>query len=225
VAPGGTIVHFVPRDLPLEGDFTGAAEPATPCGLQAVDHLAMGLSREQLDTWVLFGRSVLDLQQGESLELADPFGLIRSHGFATPSRSLRLVLNVSSTQATRTARQVDATGPAGGSVHHIALSSEDIFHSVAQLRANGVGFVPISANYYDDLLARLALDESLVERMRALDILYDETTAGGRYFHAYTEPFADRFFFEVVQRIGYDGYGALNAPARMASQAQKGPSR
>ena len=32
--------------------------------------------------------------------------------------------------------------------------------------------------------------------------------------------FADRFFFEIVQRRGYDAYGALNAPARMASQAQ-----
>ena len=37
----------------------------------------------------------------------------------------------------------------------------------------------------------------------------------------YSESFADRFFFEIVQRIGrYEGYGALNAPARMASQAQ-----
>jgi 4-hydroxyphenylpyruvate dioxygenase-like putative hemolysin len=30
----------------------------------------------------------------------------------------------------------------------------------------------------------------------------------------------DRFFFEIVQRLdGYDGYGGLNAEARMASQA------
>lgn len=36
------------------------------------------------------------------------------------------------------------------------------------------------------------------------------------------ESFADRSFFEIVQRVGqYDGYGALNAPARMASQGQR----
>ena len=56
--------------------------------------------------------------------------------------------------------------------------------------------------------------------MRDLGIVYD-ASPGGEFFHAYGTSFADRFFFEIVQRIGtYDGYGALNAPARMASQAQ-----
>ncbi len=58
-----------------------------------------------------------------------------------------------------------------------------------------------------------------VERMRRLGILYDRDSAG-EYFHIYSESFADRFFFEIVQRSGYDAYGALNAPARMAAQEQ-----
>ena len=38
------------------------------------------------------------------------------------------------------------------------------------------------------------------------------------------QAFAERFFFELVQRRGgYDAYGALNAPARMVSQAQASP--
>jgi 4-hydroxyphenylpyruvate dioxygenase len=38
---------------------------------------------------------------------------------------------------------------------------------------------------------------------------------GGEYFHIYTEIFAQRLFFEIVQRVGrYDAFGALNAPAR-----------
>jgi 4-hydroxyphenylpyruvate dioxygenase len=57
--------------------------------------------------------------------------------------------------------------------------------------------------------------------MRTLGILFDRA-ADGDYFHIYTESFGDRFFFEIVQRTGaYDAYGALNAPARMASQAQQ----
>jgi 4-hydroxyphenylpyruvate dioxygenase len=223
VAPGGTLVHFVPNDQALDADFAAQSPPSEApagCGLKRIDHIAMGLANDQFDTWVLFSRAVLGLEPGESLELADPFGLIRSSGFANAERSLRLVLNVSLSQRTRTARQVNATGPAGGSVHHIALSCDDIFETVARLRANGVRFVPISVNYYDDLLARLALDETLVRRMQALDILFDASATGGRYFHAYTEPFADRFFFEVVQREDYDAYGAVNAPARMASQEQ-----
>src|SRR5439155_3480564 len=74
--------------------------------------------------------------------------------------------------------------------------------------------------YYDDLPTRFELAPSLVARMQELGILYDRA-ADGEYFHIYTDTFAERFFFEIVQRVkGYDAYGALNAPARMAAQAQ-----
>ena len=228
VAPGGTIIQFVSTAQQVESDFVadGAppSEPNPPCGLGAIDHIAVGLATEQFDTWTLFSRAVLGLTPGESLELADPFGLIRSCGVANPERTLRFVLNVSLGQRTQTARQLTAAGPAGANVHHIAFSCDDIFASMAQLRANGARFVSISANYYDDLIARLDLDEALVRRMQALDILFDAAPGGGggRYFHAYSERFADRFFFEVVQRAAYDGYGAVNAPARMASQEEVG---
>jgi len=127
---------------------------------------------------------------------------------------------VSLSARTRTARQVSTTGRAGAGVQHIALATRDIFATMERLRARGVRFVPISPNYYDDLRDRLDLDEARVRRLQALGILLDRAASGGHYYHAYGEPFADRFFFEVVQRDApYDAYGAVNAPARMASQA------
>ena len=60
--------------------------------------------------------------------------------------------------------------------------------------------------------------------MRRLGILYDRDDAGD-YLHVYSASFAERFFFEIVQRTGYDGYGALNAPARMAAQEQADAQR
>jgi len=131
---------------------------------------------------------------------------------------VRIVLNVSQSRRTRTARTVEALGgkPA---VHHIAFDCADILATVAALRERGTTFVAISDNYYDYLLARFALDAALVERLRRLGILYDRDDAG-EYLHIYSASFAERFFFEIVQRKGYDAYGALNAPARMASQEQ-----
>ena len=225
VAPGGTVVHFAPGAAVLDADFVPAPSATPTCGLNHIDHIAMGLAADQFDTWTLFSRAVLGLVPGASLELADPFGLIRSSGIANAGHTVRLVLNVSLSGRTRTARQVSATGRSGGSVHHIALRTDDIFATMTQLRANGVRFVPISGNYYDDLLARLDLDEALVRRMQVLDILFDASDSGGRYFHAYTESFDDRFFFEVVQREHYDAYGAINAPARMASQEEDARAR
>jgi 4-hydroxyphenylpyruvate dioxygenase len=226
VAPGGNLIHFVPEALGVNGLYEAdfVLEEDTPpdandAGLQQIDHVALGLALDQLDTWVLFTRAVLGLEPGESLELADPFGLIRSRGVANADRSVRLVLNVSLSQRTRTARTLSVTG--GGAVHHIALNCDDIFDTVARLRANGTRFVPIADNYYDDLATRIDIAPELLARMRAAGVLFDRSPAGD-YLHIYTESFEGGLFFEVAQRIGaYDAYGALNAPARMASQAQE----
>lgn len=223
--PGGMVMHFIPQQDEAqtydEADFIadGATNGASGVGLHRVDHVALGLGEDELGTWTLFCRAVLGLQPGDSFELADPFGLIRSCGVANADRDVRFVLNVSQGAKTRTAQKVSNAG--GASVHHIALSTDDIFTSVAAMQEKGVPFVSISANYYDDLLTRHDLDVRLVDRMRQLGILFDRTPEGD-YFHIYTESFADRFFFEIVQRKNaYDAYGALNAPARMASQAQQ----
>ncbi len=226
-APDGSLVYFVAAELgsgalyEIDFDLSIGTPPNdhADAGLRSIDHVAIGLPVEALDTWILFYRAVLDMQPGDSLELSDPFGLIRSCGVATANRAVRVVLNVSQSRSTLTARQISTHG--GASVHHIAFGCDDIFATMETLTASGVRFVPISGNYYDDLLARFGLPEATVDRMRALRILY-ERVGDGEYFHAYAEPFADRFFFEIVERRGgYDGYGALNAPARMASQVQR----
>ena len=159
------------------------------------------------------------MEPGESLELSDPFGLVRSCGVATADRAVRVVLNVSQSRGTQMAKALAAQG--GATVHHIAFACDDIFATMATMQAAGASFVPISGNYYDDVAARFGLDASLILRMRAANVLY-ERTDDGEYFHAYSESFAERFFFEIVQRVGrYDGYGAMNAPVRLASQIQR----
>ena len=224
VAPGRTVVYFVDEALApdrlFEIDF--ALDPAAGVAagpLRRVDHVAFGLPLGELDTWVLFCRAVLGMEPGESLELADPFGLIRSAGVATPDRRVRFVLNVSLSQKTRTARTVSASGGTA-TVHHVGLVADDAIAAADALRRSGMTLVPISSNYYDDVEARLDLDRALLDGMRRTSVLYDRA-ALGEYLHGYTPSFADRFFFEIVERRGaYDAYGALNAPARMASQAQ-----
>jgi 4-hydroxyphenylpyruvate dioxygenase len=56
-----------------------------------------------------------------------------------------------------------------------------------------------------------------IDRMRRLDILYDRDGAA-EYRQAYTRSLADGFFFEIVERRSYTGFGAVNAPIRLAAQ-------
>jgi 4-hydroxyphenylpyruvate dioxygenase len=80
-------------------------------------------------------------------------------------------------------------------------------------------FLSIPPNYYDDLGARYGLDDAVLARMAEFNILYDED-AGGSYHHLYTRAFVKRFFFEIVQRRAYDGYGARNTAIRLAAQSR-----
>ena len=56
--------------------------------------------------------------------------------------------------------------------------------------------------------------------LRKHDILYDRDEAG-EYLQAYTRAFEDLFFFEIVERRAYQGFGAVNAPIRLAAQTRE----
>ena len=55
--------------------------------------------------------------------------------------------------------------------------------------------------------------------LRANNILYDKDDFG-EYLQAYTTNIGGLFFFEIVERRGYKGFGAINAPIRLAAQAR-----
>ena len=63
------------------------------------------------------------------------------------------------------------------------------------------------------------LDDALVEQLKSHQILYDRD-GEAEYFQFYSRAFARRVFFEVVQRRGYQAYGAANATIRLAAQAR-----
>ena len=82
--------------------------------------------------------------------------------------------------------------------------------------------LPIPCSYYVELQIETDLSPEMIDKLRDHQLLYASDDTGGEFLQAYTETFQDRFFFEVVQRLGgYDGYGEGNAPVRMAAQARK----
>lgn len=178
--------------------------------LRAVDHLALSLPFERFDEGVLFFRSVLGLRPQQSVELVDTHGMIRSRALTDVDEVVRIALNV----------PLLGEMPAhpGHGLQHVAFACDDLVTAARAMRDRGLPTLPIPANYYDDLRARFDLPEGRVAAMQELGILYDRTD-DGEFLHLFTPPLEDRFFFEVVQRVGgYRGYGAPNAPIRMAAQ-------
>jgi 4-hydroxyphenylpyruvate dioxygenase len=101
---------------------------------------------------------------------------------------------------------------------HVALASRDIVATVRRLRAHAApALLPVPDNYYDDLEARHDLGPERHRLLRELGLLYDRDEHG-EFLHCYTVT-TGRVFFEIVQRLGgYRGYGAANAPIRLAAQ-------
>ena len=223
-APDGSLIYLVGRDrvapVLYDREFVLTADAAAnPAGLSRIDHVSLALPEGQSHGWVLFFKAAFGFTVDTTLVLPDPYGLVRSRALHSPDGSIRLPLNISQSSGTATARSVSTYSGAG--VQHIALSTTDIFATAAELQRRGAAVLPIPANYYDDLAAKYGLDDAMIDRLAAANILYDRE-GEGEFFQIYTGAFEDRFSFEFVERRNYDGYGAANAPVRLAAQAQAG---
>jgi 4-hydroxyphenylpyruvate dioxygenase len=222
-APDGTLIYLVephPSGRSIyDDDFRMFPDASTEPMLTDVDHVALALPVGRMDNFVLFYRAVFGFVPEQLWEIADPYGMVRSRTMVSADRSVRLPLNISESRETGTGRFV--TTYAGAGVHHIAMASADIVRALQHLKARGTRLLPIPANYYDDVAAKWGLDDARIDELRSLDLLYDRDE-NGEFLHAYTDTFDDRFFFEIVQRVGgYQQYGAANATVRMAAQAQR----
>jgi 4-hydroxyphenylpyruvate dioxygenase len=220
---GGSLIYFVEPKGALSNiwavDFNPIPAPheAGPGQLMTVDHISQSMVPEEVLTWVLFYTSLLDLTKVPSVEVLDPGGVVHSQVVQTADGALRLILNASESRRTLSSRFVAEFF--GSGVQHIAFATDDIFATVARLRDAGLGLLPIPQNYYDDLESRTDLSAGDIERMKAANILYDRS-GGTEYRQAYTRALDNGLFFELVERRGYTGFGAINAPIRLAAQAR-----
>ncbi|MET8248891.1 TIM barrel protein [Streptomyces sp. NPDC005202] len=209
-APDGTELFFCATDRPelpnWRADFEDVELTQGAPGIERIDHLALTQPWHHFDEAALFHRSVLGLDAQESVDVADPYGLLRSRAVTNADGSVRIALTV-------------GAAPTDDTVHaqHLALATDDVVTAARRFRAAGGRLLRIPANYYDDLAARYELTDEELDTYRDLGILYDRD-AGGAFRHCYTET-VGRVFFELVQRDpGYRGYGAPNAPVRLAAQ-------
>jgi len=220
---GGSLIYFIEdgsQGNVWHHEFTHpipAGNSRRSLGLEHTDHIAQTMQYEEFLSWLLYYVALLDVTKTPQIEIADTLGLIQSQAVESRDRSLRVTLNGSMGAQTLSARFIQHYMGAG--VQHLAFSTADIFAAAEAARANGLAMLDIPRNYYDDIEAKFGLDRDVVERMAASGILYDRDGAT-EYLQFYSRAFAKRVFFEVVERRGYQAYGAANASIRLAAQAR-----
>jgi 4-hydroxyphenylpyruvate dioxygenase len=218
---GGGVLYFIDKSARLEHiweeEFVlSETDSEADAGLTGFDHVAQTMNYTEMLTWILFYTSIFNVGKSPMVDIVDPAGLVRSQVIENTSGALRLTLNGAENRNTLAGHFL--AGTFGSTVQHLAFASNDIFATAAAMKRAGFKHLAISPNYFDDIQARFQLSADLVAKMKANGILYDRD-AGGEYFQFYSRNYGEGFFFEIVQRVGgYKGYGAPNAPFRIAAQ-------
>ena len=207
VAPDGTEV-YLSRGTDWVAEFEGGVPPSGESLVTGVDHVNLVQPWQHADEAVLFYSSVFGLAPQPSQEVAGPAGLVRSQVMRSADGAVRLPLNLL---------------PIGRpwAPQHVAFDCADALAAARSARAADVPLLPVPDNYYDDLAARFDLDPALLAELRELGVLYDREPGGGEFLHFYTDTVGEVFWEVCERRGGYEGYGAPNAPVRLAAQAAR----
>ncbi|WP_110588021.1 bifunctional sugar phosphate isomerase/epimerase/4-hydroxyphenylpyruvate dioxygenase family protein [Microbacterium suaedae] len=205
-SPDGTEVYWNDRD-PEESWIREFEGGDVADGFAAwIDHINVSYPWQEFDEAVLFMSSVVGLDAEPAAEVPGPRGLVRSQVMRSPDGVVRLPMNLAPPTAPVPHR-------------HIAVRVDDAVAVARRARDRGLAFLPIPANYYDDVQARFALEPERIAELKDLGLLYDRD-GEGEFVHFYT-PTIGGLFLEIVERRGgYDGYGAPNAPVRLSAQRQ-----
>ena len=195
-----------------------ARPAANEVGLRSVDHISQSMEYDEMLSWFLFIHVGFRPRE-------DPRSrhqrARRSACAAASCRRATAAVPHSTERRTRPSHHVRAASSPSSSVFGASMwlspqttSSPPPTHS----RGAASSLLPIPGNYYDGLPPRSGLAPDIIGRLRERSILYDRDGAG-EYLQIYTPPFADRFFFEIVERRGgYEGFGASNASIRLTAQ-------
>jgi 3-dehydroshikimate dehydratase len=220
---GGSLLYFLDSSSELARVWDIDFEPLAPAGgaegagLTAIDHISQSMQYEEMLSWLLFYVSLLEVQKTPQVDLNDPGGIVRSQVVETSDGAFRMVLNASQSARTQSSRFLSEYF--GSGVQHIAFATDDIVATAARLRESGVEVLAIPENYYEDLESRFDLGATRVSALRAHNILYDRDERG-EYLQLYSKSFKDLFFIEIVERRGYQGFGAVNASIRLNAQSR-----
>ncbi len=221
---GESIVHFIDErsDLHRLWDIEFCPVSTTPAippaGLRRIDHIAQTMPYQDMQSWLTFYTSTFVMDKAAIVGVSDPTGQVLSQAITSPEGEVRLNLN--GANEAHTLAGTFLTNDMHAGVQHIAFLSEDIFETSAHLARANFPRLTVPQGYYDNLAVHFGLPPERIAQLKAGNIFYDRD-GDEEYYQIYSTPLFQGFFFEIVERRrGYEGYGARNAPVRLAAQTQ-----
>jgi 4-hydroxyphenylpyruvate dioxygenase len=198
----------------------------SPVGLKFIDHMVGNVGWGEMNTWVKWYEDVMgfvNFLSFDDKQIHTEYSALMSKVMSNGNGRIKFPINEPAKGKKKSQIEEYLDFYEGPGVQHIAVATDDILKTVADLRSRGVEFLSTPPqSYYDAIPERLGehmklMKENLIE-VAKLGIMVDADEEG-YLLQIFTKPVEDRptLFFEIIQRMGARGFGAGNFKALFES--------
>jgi 4-hydroxyphenylpyruvate dioxygenase len=237
----GETVHMFVERKNYNGIFLPGFEKWEPeynptsTGLKYIDHMVGNVGWDEMNTWVKFYEDVMgfvNFLSFDDKQIHTEYSALMSKVMSNGNGRIKFPINepAEGKKKSQIEEYLDFYG--GPGVQHIAVATDDIIKTVADLKSRGVEFLSTPPQaYYDAIPERLKKHmhrfKEDIRELQKLGIMIDADEEG-YLLQIFTKPVEDRptLFYEIIQRMGARGFGAGNFKALFESiereQAKRG---
>lgn len=212
---------FLPGFKEWKSDYNPAA-----VGLKFIDHMVGNVGWNQMNATVKWYEEVMgfvNFLSFDDKQITTEYSALMSKVMSNGNGRIKFPINEPAEGKKKSQIEEYIDFYEGAGVQHLALATDDIIKTVAELKARGVEFLPPPPQaYYDDIPRRLGVHMSMmkedIKELQKLSILVDADEEG-YLLQIFTKPVEDRptLFYEIIQRMGAKGFGAGNFKALFES--------
>mgnify|MGYP000017280092 CR=1 FL=1 len=228
---GETVHMFVERKnyngtfLPGFKEWKSDYNPSS-VGLKYVDHMVGNVGWNEMNTWVKWYEDVMgfvNFLSFDDKQITTEYSALMSKVMSNGNGRIKFPINEPAEGKKKSQIEEYLDFYEGAGVQHIAVATDDILTTVAEMRARGIEFLSTPPQAYYDAIPERLKDhmnkfKEDINELQKLGIMIDADEEG-YLLQIFTKPVEDRptLFFEIIQRMGAKGFGAGNFKALFES--------
>ena len=201
-------------------------------GLKEIDHIVGNVRINEMDFWVNYLNKTLNFETFLEFGMGDistKYSALLSKVVRSKEADIKNPINEPYEGLKKSQIEEYIDEYLGSGIQHIAISTDNIIETIANMKKNGVDFLEPPDSYYEMLRKEnIDITEDIAD-LQENGILCDHTESKGYLLQLFTKPIGDRptFFYEIIQRRnGAEGFGQGNFQALFESiekdQIQRG---
>ena len=222
IATYGETIHSLVSRQDYSGVFFPGFQPidggsSSDCGIRSVDHVVGNVELGKMNEWVRFYERIMgftELRHFSDEEISTEYSALMSKVVWDGVGKIKLPINepAEGKRKSQIEEYLEYYGSPG--VQHIAMTTEDIVATVEAMRSNGIDFLRVPDNYYDEAKERVPEIAEQIDALQRNGILVDKDE-DGYLLQIFSKNVQDRptVFYEVIERHGAKGFGAGNFKA------------